>query len=97
MLQGKRLKNRRSTLGIPSPNESHAQNSSNFSGKEIDSMDNVLNTTSPSFRAKRGFVAFIPVLAGLVTIAVESTGSFLQKKYNEALRKGLNAIKSGNL
>ena len=94
MLQGKRLKNRRSTLGIPSPNESSAQNSSNLSGKEIDSMDNFLNTTSPSFRTKRGFVAFIPALAGLVTIAVESIGSFLQKKHNEALSKDLNAMES---
>ena len=94
MLQGKRLKNRRSTLGIPSPSESRAQNSSNLSGKEIDSMDNFSNITSPSFRTKRGFVAFIPALAGLVTITVESIGSFLQKKHNEALSKGLNAIKS---
>ena len=94
MLQGKRLTNRRSTLGIPSPNESRVQNSSNLSGKEIDSMDNFLNTTSPSFRVKRGFVAFIPALASLVTITVESIGSFLQKKCNEALSKGHNAIKS---
>ena len=47
--------------------------------------------------AKRGFVAFIPALAGLVTIAVECIGSFLQKKHNEALSKGLNAIKSDQL
>ena len=57
-------------------------------------MDNFLNTTSFSFRVKKGFVAFIPALASLVTIAVESIGSFLQKKHNEALSKDLNAIKS---
>ena len=33
-------------------------------------------------------------MAGLATIAVESIGSFLQKKHNAALNKGLNAIKS---
>ena len=47
--------------------------------------------------AKRGFVAFVPALASLVTIAVESIGSFLQKKHYEALSKGLNAIKSDQL
>ena len=47
-----------------------------------------------SFRTKRGFAAFIPALASLATIAVESIGSFLQKKCNAALSKGLNAIKS---
>ena len=55
-------------------------------------MDNFSNTTSPSFSTKSGFVAFIPALASLVT--VESIGSFLQKKHNEALSKGLDAIKS---
>ena len=39
------------------------------------------------------FAAFIPALASLATIAVESIGSFLQKKCNAALNKGLNAIK----
>ena len=46
------------------------------------------------FRAKRGFAAFIPALAGPATIAVESIESFLQKKCNTALSKGLIAIKS---
>ena len=36
----------------------------------------------------------MPALAGLATIAVESIGSFLQKKHNAALSKGLKAIKS---
>ena len=55
-----------------------------------------MSTSSPacSFRIKRGIAAFIPALAGLATIAVESIGSFLQKKCNAALSKGLNAIKS---
>ena len=55
-----------------------------------------MGTTPPShpFRAKRGFAAFIPALAGLATIAVESIGSFLQKKCNTALSKGLIAITS---
>ena len=96
-LKGKRLKNR-STLHsrVPKSNESFAQNSSNLFEKEIDSLDTFLSTTPPSypFRAKRDFAAFIPALAGLATIAVESIGSFLQKKHNTALSKGLIAIKS---
>ena len=96
-LKGKRLKNRRSTLHsrVPKSNESCVQNSSNLFGKEIDSLDTFLSTTLPSypFRAKRVFAAFIPALAGLATIAVESIGSFLQKKCNTALSKGLIAIK----
>ena len=68
-------------------------------GQKTDSTDQLLNfsSTSPpahSLRIKRGFTAFIPALASLATIAVESIGSFLQKKCNTALRKGLNAIKS---
>ena len=57
---------------------------------------NFSSTSSPthSFRIKRGIAAFIPALAGLATIAVESIGSFLQKKCNAALSKGLNTIKS---
>ena len=91
------MKNRRSTLHsrVPKSNKSLAQNSSNLFGKEIDSIDKFLRTSPPSypFRAKRGFTAFIPALAGLATIAVESIGSFLQKKCNAALSKGLIAIK----
>ena len=96
-LKGKRLKNRRSTLHsrIPKSNESFAQNFSNLFGKEIDFIDEFLSTTPPSysFRAKRGFAAFIPALAGLATIDVENIGSFLQKMCNTALSKDLIAIK----
>ena len=72
------------------------QNSSHLCGKEIDSIDKFPSTTPPSypFRTKRGFAAFIPALASLATIAVESIGSFLQKKHNTALSKRLIAIKS---
>ena len=70
-----------------------------FFGKKTDSIDRLSKFSSTSlpsysFRTKRGFAAFIPALAGLATIAVESIGSFLQKKCNAALSKGLNAIKS---
>ena len=73
--------------------------SSDQFGQKTDSTDqlsNFLSTSTPthSFRIKRGFAAFIPALASLATIAVESIGSFLQKKCNAALSKGLNAIKS---
>ena len=92
------MKNRRSTLHsrVPKSNESFAQNSSNLFGKEINSIDEFLSTAPPSypFRAKRGFAAFIPALASLATIAVESIGSFLKKKHYTALSKGLIAIKS---
>ena len=67
-LKGRRLKNRRSTLHsrVPKSNESLVQNSSNLFGKELDSTDAFLSTTPPSypFRAKSGFAAFIPALAG---------------------------------
>ena len=98
VLKGIRLKNRRSTLHsrVPKSNESFVQNSSNLYGKEIDSIDEFLSTALPSypFRAKRGFAPFIPALASLATIAVESIASFIQKKCNTALSKGLIAIKS---
>ena len=72
------------------------QKSFNLFGKEIDSIDKFSSTTPPSypFRAKRAFTAFIPALASLATIAVESIGAFLQKKHNKALGKGLKAIES---
>ena len=68
-------------------------------GQKTDSTDQLSNFSSTSssahsFRIKRGFAAFVPALASLVTIAVESIGPFLQKKCNAALSKGLNAIKS---
>ena len=101
VLKGKRLKNRRSTfhIRVPKSNESFVHNSSDLFEQKIDSIDQLskfLSTSPPSysFRTKRGFAAFIPALASLATIAVESIGSFLQKKHNTALSKGLNAIKS---
>ena len=97
VLKGKKLKHKRSTppFEVPQSNESLAQNSSTLFGK-IDFLDKPSNSTPPSYpyRAKRGFTAFIPALAGLATIAVENIGSFLQKKHNAALIKGLNAIKT---
>ena len=100
-LKGIRLKYKRSTIlsRVPKSNESFVHTSSDQFGQKTDSTDRLLNfssTSSPtrSFRIKRGIAAFIPALAGLATIAVESIGSFLQKKHNTALSKGLNAIKS---
>ena len=95
-LKGIRLKYKRSTI---LSNKSFVCTPSDQFGQKTDSTDRLLNfssTSSPahSFRIKRGIAAFIPALAGLATIAVESIGSFLQKKCNTALSKGLNAIKS---
>ena len=83
-------------------NESFAQNPSDHFGQESDSKDQLLEflgTSLPplSLKTKRGLSAFIPALASLATIAVESIGSFLQKKCNRALNKGLSAIKSDQL
>ena len=101
VLKGIRQRNRRSTLHtrVPKSNESFVHNSSDLFGKKTDSIDRLskfLSTSAPShcFWTKRAVAAFIPALAGLATIAVESIGSFLQKKCNAALSKGLNAIKS---
>ena len=103
-LKGTRLRHRRSTIysRVPMSNESFAQNSSGHLGQESDSKDQFskfLGTSLPphSLKIKRGLSAFIPALAGLATIAVESIGSFLQKKRNRALYKGLGAIKSDQL
>ena len=83
-------------------NESFAQNSSDHFGQESDSKDQFSKfsgTSLPphSLKINRGLSAFIPALAGLATIAVESIGSFLQKKRNRALYTGLGAIKSDQL
>ena len=61
-----------------------------------DSTDKLSNTSATLhlYRGERSFAAFVPALAGLATIAVESIGAFLQKKCNKALAKGLKAIKS---
>ena len=103
-LKGTRLRHRRSTIysRVPTSNESFAQNSSDHSGQESDSKDQLLKflgTSLPphSLKIKRGLSSFIPALASLATIAVESIGSFLQKKCNRALNKGLGAIKSDQL
>ena len=45
-----------------------------------------------SVQKKKALSAFIPALAGIATIAVESLNSFLQKKRNKAMAVGLNAI-----
>ena len=78
------------------------QNSSDHFGQESNSKDQLLKflgTSLPphSLKIKRGLSAFIPALASLATIAVESIGSYLQKKHNRALNKGLRAIKSDQL
>ena len=103
-LKGTRLRHRRSTIysRVPMSNESFAQNSSGHFGQESDSKDQFskfLGTSLPphSLKIKRGLSAFIPALASLATIAVESIGSFLEKKHNRALYKGLGAIKSDQL
>ena len=101
VLKGIWLKYKRSTIlsRVPKSKESFAHTPSDLFGQKTDSTDRLPNfssTSSPphSFRIERGIAAFIPTLAGLATIAVESIGSFLQKKHNTALSKGLNAIKS---
>ena len=100
-LKGIRLKYKRSTIHsrVPKSNESLVHTSPDQFGQKTDSPDQLLNfsstsSTAHSFRIKRGFAAFVPALAGLATIAVESIGSFLQKKRNAALNEGLSAIKS---
>ena len=98
VLKEKTLKHKRSTthFEVPQSNESLVQHFSTHFGRKVDLLDNFSNSSPPSYpyRAKRSFTAFIPALAGLTTIAVESIGSFLQKKCNAALIKGLNAIKT---
>ena len=96
-LKGKRLRSKRSKthIRVPKSGKSIAQNSSN-SDMGTDSTDKLLNTSSAlhPYRAERSFAAFVPALASLATIAIESIGAFLQKKHNKALEKGLKAIKS---
>ena len=76
---------------VPTSNESFAQNSSDHFGQESDSKDQLLKfagTSLPlrSLKTKRGLSAFIPALAGLATIAVESIGSSLQKKAQQGIK-----------
>ena len=86
-LKGKRLRSRRSKthIRVPKSGESIAQNSSNFD-MGTDSTDTLSNTSSAlhPYRGERSFAAFVPALAGLATIAIESIGAFLQKKHNKA-------------
>ena len=97
-LKGKRLRDRRSRTHtrVPKSGKSFVQISLNHFDKKIDSTDKFFNTSSTlhAYRGERSFAAFIPAVAGLVTIAVESIGAFLQKKHNNTLGKGLKAIKS---
>ena len=97
VLKGKRLRSKRSRTHprVPKSSEPIAQNSSNLN-MGTGSTDEFSNTSSTfyPYRGKRGFAALVPALAGLATITVESIGSFLQKKRNKALEKGLKAIKS---
>ena len=43
---------------------------------------------------KKAIAAFIPAIAGLAKIAVESLSMFLQQKRNKAMSQGLNAIRN---
>ena len=84
---------------VPQPKKSNVHNFTHKMGRDLDFKATLLtfsNNTPSShpIRIKRGFAAFIPALAGLATIAVESIGSFLQKKHNAAPVKGIKAIKS---
>ena len=96
-LKGKRLRSKRSKthIRVPKSGESIAQNSSNLD-MGTDSTDKLSQTSSAlhPYRGERSFAAFVPALAGLATIAIESIGAFLQKKRNNALERGLKAIKS---
>ena len=97
VLKGKRLRSKRSKthIRVPKSSEPMAQNSSNLN-MGTGSMDKFSNTSSAfyPYRGERSLAAFVPALAGLATIAIESIGAFLQKKRNKALEKGLKAIKS---
>ena len=42
---------------------------------------------------KKALGAFLPAIAGLAKIAVESLSTFLQQKRNKAMSQGLNAIR----
>ena len=101
MLKGKKLRGKRSTIKheVPQPKKSNVHNFTHKMGRDLDfkaTLLTFLNNTPSShpIRIKRGFATFIPALASLATIAVESIGSFLQKKCNAALAKGIKAIKS---
>ena len=46
------------------------------------------------FSRKKAISAFIPAIAGLAKIAVESLSTFLQQKRNKAMAQGLTAIRN---
>ena len=100
-LKGKKLRGKKSTIKpeVPQPKRSYVYNSTHKMGRDLDygatlSIHTNSTPSSHPIRTKRGFAAFIPALAGLAMIAVEGIGSFLQKKCNAALTKGIKAIKS---
>ena len=43
---------------------------------------------------KKAIAAFLPAIASLAKIAVESLSTFLQRKRNKAMSQGLNAIRN---
>ena len=103
-LKGKKLRGKRSTHTheVPQPIQPNVHNSTHKMGRDLDSkatLSTFTNSTPSShpIRTKRGFAAFVPALASLDTIAVESIGSFLQRKHNAALAKGIKAIKSDQM
>ena len=101
VLKGKKLKHKRSapSFEVPQSNESLVQNSSTLFGKKVDFLDKLSNSTPPSYahRAKRGFTAFIPALASLATIAVESIGLSFKRSAMQHLLKVSMLSKQTNL
>ena len=77
-LQGTRLRHSQSVHFPEDPqlNKTNAHNSSALNWTRRGFVNKFSDVTPPSYpyRAKRGFAAFIPALAGLATIAVEGIG-----------------------
>ena len=48
---------------------------------------------SQTLRYKRALAGLVPALSGLATIAIESHSSYLQKRRNRAMVKGLKELK----
>ena len=82
-LQGTRVRHQRSACFSEDPqlNKTNVHNSSIPQWERRGFVNTFSNETPPSYphSAKKGFSAFMPALAGLATIAVESIASFLQK------------------
>ena len=97
-LQGTRLRHSGSVHFPENPqlNKTNTYHSLALNWTRKGFVNKFLNVTPPSYpyRARRGFAVFIPALAGLATVAVESIGSFLQKERKVALAKGITAIQS---